>query len=182
MMGKRIVKTAAKQGRSIFSTNPRRLAGQQPDPYAVRGAPAGPAVCKECSAIYEKKRWHFDDAAYAKLIAQKRTKTVTCPACTKIHDCYSEGVLTLRWPGLSEHRRDVLGLLRKEEARAKEVNPLERIMKIEEEGNELRVFTTNTKLAQRMGREMERAYHGKIRYNWGHRDKLVRVYWEREEG
>ena len=181
MAMKRTVNTTGKKGRSIFSSNPRRLAGQQPDPYTVRGAPAGPAVCKECYAVYEKKRWRFDGAAYAKLSALKQTQLVTCPACVKIRDHYPEGILTLRWPGLPEHRRDVLGLLRKEAARAKEVNPLERIMKIEDEGKEVRVFTTNTKLAQRLGREMERAYHGKAHYNWGHRDKLVRVYWEREE-
>jgi hypothetical protein len=162
-------------------SNPRRLVGQQPDPYAVRGALAGHAVCKVCHAVYEKKRWRFDDAASAKLSALKQTKAVTCPACAKTHDRYAEGILTLRWPGLSEHRRDVLGLLRKEAARAKAMNPLVRIMKIEDEGAELRVFTTNTALAQRMGREMERAYHGKTHYHWSHRDKLVRVCWEREE-
>jgi NMD protein affecting ribosome stability and mRNA decay len=181
MAMKRTVKAAVKQGRSIFSTNPRRLVGQQPDPYVVRGAPAGHAVCKVCHAVYEKKRWRFDDAAYAKLSALKQTKAVTCPACAKTHDHYAEGILTLRWPGLSEHRRDVLGLLRKEAARAKAMNPLVRIMKIEDEGAELRVFTTNTALAQRMGREMERAYQGKAHYSWAHRDKMVRVSWEREE-
>lgn len=41
------------------------------------------------------------------------------------------------------------------------------------------MFTTHTKLAQRMGREMERAYHGEVHYHWSHQDKLVRVYWER---
>ncbi len=181
MAMKRIVKTSAKKGGGVRNSNPRRLAGQQPDPYVARGVPAGRAVCKECTAIYEKKRWRFDEAAYAKLTALKQTKTVTCPACVKTHDRYPEGVLTLRWPGLSDHRGDVLGLLRKEAARAKSVNPLERIMKIEDEKGELRVFTTNNKLAQRMGHAMERAYHGKAHYQWSHRDKLVRVYWEREE-
>jgi NMD protein affecting ribosome stability and mRNA decay len=162
-------------------SSPRRLPGQQPDPYAVRRAPAGPAVCKDCHAIFEKKRWRFDEATYAGLIAEKQTKAITCPACTKIHDRYPDGVLLLRWPGLPEHRVEVLGLLRKEEARAKEVNPLERIMRIEDEGKALRVFTTNTTLAQRMGRELERAFHGKAHYHWSHQDKLVRVVWEREE-
>jgi hypothetical protein len=176
---KRVVK-AVKQGRGFFS-NPRRVAGQQPDPYAVRGAPAGRAVCKECCAVYEKKRWRFDDAAYAKLSQQKQARTVTCPACVKTHDRYAEGVLTLRWSGLPEHRRDILSLLRRVVARAKDVNPLGRIVKIEDDGKEVRVLTTNTALAQRMGREMEQAYHGKTHYHWSHRDKLVRVYWEREE-
>jgi NMD protein affecting ribosome stability and mRNA decay len=177
---KRIDKVAGKRGRRFLNSNPRRLAGQQPDPYAVRGAQAGPVVCKECNAIYEKKRWRIDESAYADLVGKKETKAVTCPACLKTREGYVEGVLTLRWLNLPNHRRDVLGLLRKQAARAREVNPLERIIKIEDEGSELRVFTTNTKLAQRMGREMERAYHGKASYHWSHRDKLVRVYWERE--
>jgi len=180
MAMKQVVRTTVKQKRSQRST-PRRLVGQQPDPYAVRGAPAGHAVCKDCHAVYEKKRWRFDDAAYAALSARKQTKTLTCPACAKTHDRYAEGILTLRWPGLSDHRRDVLGLLRKEAARAKKMSPLVRIMKIEDEGAELRVFTTNTTLAQRMGREMERAYQGKAHYSWSHRDKMVRVSWERQE-
>ncbi len=180
MLMKRVVKAASQRGRRFLNSNPRRLAGQQPDPYAVRGAWTGPVVCKECYAIYEKKRWRFDESAYATLVGKKGTKAVTCPACLKTRERSAEGVLTLRWPGLPEHRRDVLGLLRKEAARAREVNPLERIIKIEDEGSELRVFTTNTKLAQRMGREMERAYHGMVHYHWSHQDKLVRVYWERE--
>src|SRR3989338_883508 len=180
MAMKRVVQVAVKQKRSLRST-PRRLVGQQADPYAVRGAPAGHAVCKACHAVYEKKRWRFDDAAYAKLSALKQTKTVTCPACAKTHDRYAEGILTLRWPGLFAHRRDVLGLLRKVAAKAKALSPLVRIMKIEDEGAELRVFTTNTALAQRMGREMERAYQGKAHYSWSHRDKMVRVSWERHE-
>jgi NMD protein affecting ribosome stability and mRNA decay len=134
-----------------------------------------------CHAIFEKKRWRLEESAYKDLIATKQPKLTICPACSKIRDRYSEGVLTLRWASLPAHRRDVLGLLRKEEARAKEVNPLERIMRIEEDGDEWRVFTTNTKLAQRMGRELERAYHGDTHYHWAHRDKLVRVVWEREE-
>jgi NMD protein affecting ribosome stability and mRNA decay len=133
-----------------------------------------------CHAIFEKKRWRFDEAVSRDLMAAKRPKLTTCPACRKIRDRYPEGVLTLRWTGLAAHRRDVLGLLRKEEARAKEVNPLERIMKIEEAGDEWRLFTTNTKLAQRLGRELERAYHGETYYHWAHRDKLVNVVWNRE--
>lgn len=180
MAMKRVVRAAVKQKRSLRST-PRRLTGQQPDPYAVRGATAGRAVCKECTAVHEKKRWRFDEAAYAKLSALKQTRVVTCPACVKTRDCYPEGVLTLRWPGLSGHRSDIFSLLRRVAARAKDVNPLERIIKIEDDGKEVRVFTTNNKLAQRMGREMEQAYHGKAHYQWSHRDKLVRVYWERKE-
>jgi NMD protein affecting ribosome stability and mRNA decay len=171
--------TGGKEARLPFST--RRLGVKQPDPYTARRPPSGPAVCQECHAIFEKKRWRFDESAYEALIVKVKVKLITCPACLKIRDRYPEGELTLRWPGIPDHRRDVIGLLRKEEVRAQKVNPLERIMRIEGEGGEVRVLTTNVKLAQRLGRELERAYHGKTHYHWAHRDRLVRVVWEREE-
>lgn len=161
-------------------SSPRRIAPRQSDPYAGLRTISGPACCGVCHAVFDKKHWRFDQTAYEDLMAAKRPKLTTCPACSKIRDRYPEGVLALRWPGLAEHRRDVVGLLKKEEARAKKVNPLQRIMRIEENDDEWRVFTTNTKLAQRLGRELARAYHGATHYHWAHHDKLVRVVWERE--
>jgi len=178
MAMKRVVQVAVKQKRSLRST-PRRLVGQQPDPYAVRGAPAGHAVCKACHAVYEKKRWRFDDAAYAKLSALKQTKTVTCPACVKTHDRYAEGILTLRWPGLFEHRRDVLGLLRKVAAKAKAMSPLVRIMKIEDQDDGVQITTTDIHLARGIGEALHHAYQGELEYHYNEQENLLRVVWER---
>ncbi|MEW6544699.1 MAG: BCAM0308 family protein [Nitrospirota bacterium] len=162
-------------------SSPRRINPRQADPYTVRSPKTGFTACQGCHAIFEKKRWHFDEARFAELSRRKEVKLTTCPACQKIRDRYPEGILTLRWAGLAAHRDDVIGLLRKEETRAKGVNPLERIMGIEQDRGEWQVTTTNVKLAQRLGRELERAYRGKARYHWAHGDKLVRVVWERGE-
>lgn len=160
-------------------SSPKRINPRQRDPFAVRRPATGLAVCRGCHAIFEKKRWHFDEARY-KILSRKRDLDVTiCPACGKIRDRYVEGILTLRWTGLAAHRKEVLSLLRKVEARAQDVNPLERIMQIEPGRKEWTIATTNVALAQRLGRELERALNGKAHYHWAHGDKLTRVVWER---
>ncbi len=160
--------------------SPRRLLDTLPDPYAVRRAPVGCMVCRECHAIYERKRWHFDEESYRRLVNGGYARPTACPACTRIRDRYPEGVLTLRWPGLAAHADEVMRLLRNAEARARGINPMERVMRLEAVGAEWRVTTTNNKLAQRMGRELQHAYHGEVHFQWSHRDRLVRVTWERE--
>lgn len=162
-------------------SNPKRINPRQVDPYATGRSKVGLAVCPGCHAIYEKKRWHLDEARYIQLTGKREAKLTPCPACRKIKDGYAEGILDLRWAGLKVHEDEVLGLLRKEEAKARRVNPLERIMTVERRAGEWQVTTTNVTLAQRLGRELERAFHGKTRYHWAHGDKLARVVWELNE-
>jgi hypothetical protein len=54
-------------------------------------------------------------------------------------------------------------------------------MTIKENGRgSIVISTTNEKLAQRLGRAIKKAFHGKLAYNWSHDNKLVRVDWMRE--
>jgi hypothetical protein len=43
------------------------------------------------------------------------------------------------------------------------------------------VTTTTEKLAQRIGREVKKAYGGTLEYTWSHDVKFARVGWEREK-
>ena len=70
--------------------------------------------------------------------------------------------------------------MRNEEARAREKNPLERIMGVEQANGDWKIQTTTEKLAQRLGRSMKRAKGGKIAYKWSHNNKFVRVVWEND--
>ena len=143
----------------------------------MRRAPQGPTVCPKCHGIFAKKRWHFDPAQYAKLEGASTTGTLLCPACRKIRDGYPEGVVTLKWPGLKAHDGEIMGLIKHVEARALTVNPLERVMKVVKRRDAVEIQTTNDKLAQRIGRELVRAYKGDVTYHWSHKDKLTRVDW-----
>lgn len=79
-----------------------------------------------------------------------------CPACRKIADGFPSGVVTLRGKFLQTHRDEILAIVRNEERRARETNPLERIM------------------------ATRKAYQGTVSYKWSEDANLVRVDWSRE--
>jgi hypothetical protein len=76
-------------------------------------------------------------------------------------------------------RSEILRILRNEEGRAREKNPLERIMRMEATDGDWKVQTTTEKLAQRLGRAVKKARGGKVAFKWSHNNKFVRVVWEK---
>ncbi len=168
---------STRQGKR-YTTSYKEKEHPRQDPYAMLKAPKGPAICRKCKAVYADKRWDFDEAAARKLAASPRTQKLVCPACQKIRDDYPEGIVTLQWSDLRSHEAEIRGLIANVEARAMSGNPLERVMKVVRRRKDLEVQTTNDRLAQRIGRELVRAYKGKVAYNWAHRDMMVRVAWQ----
>lgn len=149
------------------------------DPYRPRKAPTAVGVCPACHSISRKKRWYLDAEEYASLA---RTGAVLrrCPACRKIADGFPSGVVTLRGRFLQTHRDDIFAIVRNEERRARGTNPLERIMEIREGDGSVVILTTDEKLAQRIGREIRKAYQGSVSYKWSEDASLVRVDWSRD--
>lgn len=149
------------------------------DSYLAKGALGKAVVCHGCHALSMGKRWYQDEEVYAKLLRTGPVKEVFCPACEKIRDGYPSGQVTLKGPFLTEHRDEILRIIANEEKRARELNPLHRIMSLREEGGECEVTTTDEKLAQRIGRELRKACGGTVAYGWSHNNKYLRVQWER---
>lgn len=149
------------------------------DPYLPKAASRETAICPGCHAISTRKRWRLDEAAYVKLLRMGTARQMFCPACKKIRDSYPSGQVTLKGPFLTWHLDEILRIIANEEKRARQKNPLERIMSLSEEDGRLVITTTDEKLAQRIGRELCKAYGGTVTYRWSHNDKFLRVQWER---
>lgn len=151
------------------------------DPYTPRFDPGETAVCTECHALYERRHWYFDEEAYFSASTQPDTHKVLCPACHKIRDRYAEGQVTLCASAfLTAHKDEIRRIIQNEEARAKRVNPLERIIAITESDGGLIITTTNEKLAQRIGRTLKRAHHSETTYHWSE-PKFLTVEWQRPD-
>ena len=163
------------------------------DPYAICRAPKGLLECPECHAIYHHKRWSLPGPPSSRQTpkserAGKRAgkaimvpQPYLCPACRKLRDGYAEGFISLQWPDWLAHKAEVLGVIHNEEKRASEVNPLERIMAIRTRSDGAEIETTTERMAQRIGRELKRAFHGQVQYQWSHKDKMARVEWKGPE-
>lgn len=150
------------------------------DAYLNKAKPKDHCFCKKCGAIYHNKHWYFDGAELKSLQAKPKNGSTVCPACQKIEDRFASGIVTLRGTFLREHRQEILNLIRNEEARAMGLNPLERIIEILPRQEGLEVTTTHEKLAQRIGKSLFKAFHGKVAYQWSRGDKMARVSWMRE--
>lgn len=141
--------------------------------------PKEPALCVSCGAVYANKRWTTADAEHGH--EPKNWRETTCPACVQAHGGVPGGYVYLEGAFLVAHRDDIERLLRNEADRAAEDNPLGRIMLWNENGyGKVTLSTTTEHLAQRLGHALEKAYDGKVEYDFSHENKLARVTWKRD--
>jgi NMD protein affecting ribosome stability and mRNA decay len=146
------------------------------DMYLPRLDPKGVIQCSGCGAFHHRRHWTLTPPA--SLSSESGRDHILCPACRKIQDSYPAGELTLR--GIeTENREEIARILRNEESRAREKNPLERIMRMDAANGGWRIETTTEKLAQRLGRSIKKARGGKLIYKWGYNSKFIRVVWEK---
>ena len=160
-------------------TRIRRNVQQYGDPYIPKLNQGELAVCTRCHALYQRRHWFFDEELFNRSAALQNTRQVVCPACQKIGDNYPEGEVILRGVFLDTHRAEIMNLVSNEEERAKGLNPLERIVRITEGNSALTITTTNEKLAQRIGRALQKAYQGNVSYRWSEDTKYAHVEWVR---
>ncbi len=154
-------------------------AGRVEDPYQLAEGQEA-AICHTCHAIYQSKRWFFDEKLHRRLAGTAKAREVLCPTCRKIKDRFAEGILTLSGEFFKQYRQEIITLLENEAARVAGRSVQDRIIQMTPEGKDkLVVETTTEKLAQRLGRAIYRAYKGELDIRWSEMDKFVRVYWSR---
>lgn len=142
-----------------------------------------PAVCKICGAVYRNKRWVRSRQASEppKKQPYEPPFLTICPACEKKAEELPGGVVYLRGKFLSQHWDEVEATLLNEADRTADKNATARIIEWSNDPDGTVTITTTTEhLAQRLGRSLKKAFHGDVRYDFSHENKLVRVYWERD--
>lgn len=150
----------------------RRVEEYEHDTYKSKGKVKEPTACSRCGAVYQKGRWTWNprpSGAYE----------VLCPACHRIADHCPKGLVTLAGAFLEEHKQEILGLARNEEEREKGQHPLARIMRIEPQGADILVSTTDMHLARRIGEAIHHAYQGELSLQYDEAEDFIRVSWMR---
>jgi len=137
-------------------------------------------VCQQCGALSTEKRWFYDERLRQQAQAQGQAKLVVCPGCRRMQDKRVDGVVMVSGGYWLAHRQDILNLIDNEAARARETNPVGRILDMKDENSKLVIMTTNERLAQRLGSVLKRAYRGTLQFQWSHQDRFVRVNWHRD--
>ncbi|MBX9810931.1 MAG: ATPase [Burkholderiales bacterium] len=142
------------------------------DTYKTRGKLPEPTVCPECGAVYHKGRWQW-------LPQPDRPHRQLCPACHRVRDKFPAGYVTLAGGFLTQHRDEILHLVRNQGEQARAEHPLERIIAINDHDGGVLVTTTGIHLARRIGEALEHACHGELEFHYNEAENLLRVHWER---
>jgi len=158
----------------------RRNIHDNDDPYIPDVSAEEGVACSLCGAVYHNRRWSLNGVPERKASASATPHRVICPGCRKVQEKNPGGIVTLSGGYWGIHREEILNLIRNEEKKAMGINPVERIIQMEEQHGDLVIQTTNEKLAQRLGRALHKACHGDVEYKWSADNKLARVEWSRE--
>ncbi len=144
------------------------------DPYFVKEKYPDISVCEKCGVVFHEGIFEWLNPPPAN--AQK----MICPACRRIADKYEGGVVYLKGSFLQKHKEEILNLIKNVEENEKFLRPLERIIEIREEKDEIVITTTYEHIARRIGEAIHKAYKGSLKLNYPEDTKYIRVYWERE--
>lgn len=151
---------------------------QPPCPHTTGGY-KGTVVCGRCHAIWNKKRWHLNEEQYRELVGEPTIASVVCPACHQIEWGEYDGVVTLRSPLIPANQAAIEGLIRHTEADIRTDNPLARIASLKATGDTIEILTITPFLAERIGKELQKAYDGELEVKAATCERFVRVTWLR---
>lgn len=142
------------------------------DPYRSRSKPPEPAACPHCGLVHHAGRWQ-------RLARPADAHDYTCPACQRIRDDMPAGIVTLGGTFVAEHDAEILNLVRNEESREAAEHPLQRIIAIKPEDGNTVITTTDVHLARRIADAVAGAFGGKLQFDFGSGEYLIRINWER---
>lgn len=146
------------------------------DVYLNDKPSSSPARCPVCGNIYMNKQWYRPDQK--DLDDSASVISYTCPGCSKVQDGYYYGELTVTGQFIKEHHEEISHLIQNKVHEVQEDNPLSKLVQVEVDGDELTLRTTNSKLAEHIGRALNRAYEGELDIDKS--EYITRVRWSRD--
>jgi len=147
--------------------------GRRIDPYKQLGKLAAPAVCPQCGAIYRSGRWQWGP----RLADAQET---ICQACHRGNDNCPAGIVTLTGSFVRANRAEIARIADEQGLAEKRERPANRIIGIDQGGDEVVITTTDIQLPHRIGAAMLRTFQGTLDHHFDGADYLMRVNWHRD--
>ena len=143
------------------------------------------AICPDCNSVYFDKAWHHmleEDAKHLKDagIKFKKLRFKVCPACQMKKDKTFEGELVIDLSGIAPHNgEEIMKIIENSDKQARDKDPMDRILWIEKEAKEIRIFTSENQLAVRMGKKLKSAIkNSTLKIAHSHEEDAMRVFWK----
>ncbi len=136
-------------------------------------------LCPKCHAVFDGEKWGYDLEVYNQW-KKKGAKQTLCPGCERIEKRHVDGIVDLQGDFLKEHKQEAMNLIKNVAEKKKGKNVAARIFRIRENSKGIHVETTDRSLAERIGKEFERAFSGSLDISWLKSEDFVRVNWRRQ--
>ena len=107
-------------------------------------------ICQVCNIVYYKKSWHHNLNQKLKI---KNKKPVLCPACQMIKNKQFEGRLTIKNTP-PKFTKEIINLIQAYSQRAFERDPLDRLIKIKKENNQIVATFSENQLAVKTAKKI----------------------------
>lgn len=138
-------------------------------------------LCSDCGSVYFDKSWHnrLEEEKVAHFKPGKRVNFELCPACKMKKDKIFEGEIIIKLKSKNEKvKSDVLNTIKNSDKQGQELDPMDRILWMENRQDGLRIFTSENQLAVRIGKKLKSSFGGsKLEIKHTGED-IIRVYWE----
>lgn len=137
-------------------------------------------ICSRCMAVFDGHKWFYDEGEYTRLMRNRKIERALCPGHQRIEKRRVDGVVTLKGTFLKNHFDEAVNLINNIADRQLHRNVTARVYNVKENGDGLTVETTDTSLAERIGKEFEKAFSGNLMIQWLRDAEFVRVNWQRD--
>lgn len=151
----------------IRSLDRRGTRSDMSPPVARKQTFRDPSVCDRCAAVYSAKVWRR--GRRLDHVMMDKAAWVICPGCAQAASGEYHGRVLIEAP--DDTKRDAIAArIANVERRAQTTQPERKIVSSEWNKKTLDVLTTSQKLAHRIAREVEKAFHGNARFSWSDDD------------
>lgn len=138
-------------------------------------------VCPRCGAVRLDDHWVAEpDAKLQAELAKKKRQDELCPGDLRLDRRQVDGIVTLKGGFLVSHRDEIVNLINRVARDVRRRNVAARLYEAVEENSSLSIETTDEHLAERIGKEVERAFKGTLEIKWQKKDSFARVTWQRD--
>lgn len=137
-------------------------------------------ICSKCMAVSDGLKWYYDEGEHRKLMRTKKAEIVLCPGHQRLEKRRIDGVVTLKGEFLTKHYDEAINLINNVADKQQHRNVAALVYNMHQNGDSIVVETTDTSLAERIGKEFEKAFNGQLAIQWLEDADFVRVNWCRE--
>ncbi len=136
-------------------------------------------VCPRCFSFFNGRNWHYDPKKFAPLIDNSDYQKECCPGCERQRNNRIDGIVKVQGNFYKSHRQEVHNLILNVEGKKRNKNIAAKIIRFKPSKDNLTVETTEKTLAERIGKELEKAFSGNLNIAWLEGADFVRVDWRR---